>query len=85
LRKLSSGAESVVDARGDIAVFGQGGAEFNFSGLAFVSFLPSSTVNQKDSGGLFASVTVLGEVEVEFFSTIGFKKGDIAPNFHLGI
>jgi hypothetical protein len=84
LGKLSSGAESVVDARGDIAVFGQGGAEFDFSGLAFVSLFPSSTVNEKDSGGLFSIVAVLWEVEIKFFSPSRRKKGDIAPNLHLG-
>jgi hypothetical protein len=41
-------------------------------------------VNEKDSGGLFSSVAVLGEIEVEFFSASRCKKGDIAPNFHLG-
>jgi hypothetical protein len=84
LRKLSSGAESVVDAGGDIAVFGQGGAEFDFSGLAFIALFPSSTVNQKNSGGFFPSFAVLGEVEVEFFSSSRCEKGDIAPDLHLG-
>jgi hypothetical protein len=40
-------------------------------------------VNEKDSGRFFSSVTVLGEIEVEFFSSVRLKKGDTASNFDI--
>jgi hypothetical protein len=41
-------------------------------------------VNKKNSGRLFSSVAVLGEIEVEFLGSGRLKKGDIDSNFDIG-
>jgi hypothetical protein len=66
-RKYAGGAEGIIYAGGDVAVFGQGGAEFDFTGLALVSFLPAASVDEKHGGAFLPVLSVLGKIEIEGF------------------
>jgi hypothetical protein len=81
--KFSGGAKGVVHAGSDVAVFGQGGPEFDFAGLPLVAFLPTASVNEKDGRAFFPGLPILRQVKVELFRAAWIQKRNIPPDLYL--